>query len=113
MDHPLSTRLRCAAARADGCVVWHTLPNPNVECLPQLPRPQVTHVRKVVKFLSLSQEQLAAMPESERQQVAAIRHNAVHKMKMAHSLHGGPAAHIGGSPNTHMSPLGASLVPAN
>ena len=39
-------------------------------------------MRKVVKFLSYSEEQLEMMPEAERQTVLAIRHNAVHKMKL-------------------------------
>ena len=69
---------------------------------------QVKHVRKVVRLLSLSQEQLGAFSDEERQQVLAIRHNAVHKMRMAHSLHGGPAPHIGGSPGG----FGGQLLPS-
>ena len=58
---------------------------------------QVAHVRKIVRLLSLSDDQIAAMPEPERQQVSTIRSNAVYKMRLAHALHGGPSPHISGS----------------
>ena len=70
------------------------------------PSTQVAHVRQLVKILSYSREQIAAMPDVEREEVERLRAGAVQKMKLAHALHGGPAPHIAASPNTHFSPLG-------
>ena len=49
---------------------------------------QVAHVRKVVRLLSLSSEQIEELPSAERAQVVSIRTSAVHKMKVcgAHVL---------------------------
>ncbi len=44
---------------------------------------QITHVRKIIRVLSLSHEQLDEMSEAEREQVLAIRNNAVRKMRLA------------------------------
>ena len=71
---------------------------------------QITHVRKIIRVLSLSHEQLDEMSEAEREQVLAIRNNAVRKMRLAHTLHGGPAPHIGGSPR---SPSSVGSLPAS
>ena len=70
------------------------------------PSTQVAHVRQLVKILSYSRQQIAAMPDVEREEVERLRAGAVQKMKLAHALHGGPAPHIAASPNTHFSPLG-------
>ena len=63
-------------------------------------------MRQLVKILSYSREQIASMPDVEREEVERLRAGAVQKMKLAHALHGGPAPHIAASPNTHFSPLG-------
>uniref|UniRef100_A0A7S0Q2E1 Uncharacterized protein n=1 Tax=Coccolithus braarudii TaxID=221442 RepID=A0A7S0Q2E1_9EUKA len=49
---------------------------------------QLAHMRKVVRLLSLSDEQLAAMQPSERQSVGHIRNAAVQKMKLARTVQG-------------------------
>jgi len=53
---------------------------------------QVAHVRKVVRLLSLSHDQIDALPSAEREQVLSIRSSAVQKMKMAHALQDGYAS---------------------
>ena len=55
---------------------------------------QLAHIRKVVKLLSLSDEQIAAMEPSERQTVTSIRESA----------HGSPSA--GGVPRMQTDPGG-------
>lgn len=47
---------------------------------------QLAHVKKLVKVLSLSQEQIQALPEADRSQLMNIRHAAITKMKTAKSL---------------------------
>ena len=53
---------------------------------------QVAHLKKVVKVLSLSDEQIEQMLPEEQQQVIAIREAAVTKMRMANKLQGPPHA---------------------
>ena len=69
---------------------------------------QLAHIRKVVKLLSLSDEQIAAMEPSERQTVTSIRESAVSKWRMANavreSAHGSPSA--GGVPRMQTDPGG-------
>lgn len=48
---------------------------------------QLAHLRKVVRLLSLSEEQIAAMRPEEREQVCTIRRNAVQKMRLANNVH--------------------------
>ena len=43
---------------------------------------QLAQVRKVVRLLSLSQDQIDAMPSAERSVVLSIRNSAVQKMKV-------------------------------
>jgi hypothetical protein len=69
---------------------------------------QLAHIRKVVKLLSLSDEQIAAMEPSERQTVTSIRESAVSKWRMANavreSAHSSPSA--GGVPRMQTDPGG-------
>ncbi|KAL3920879.1 MAG: hypothetical protein SGPRY_005096 [Prymnesium sp.] len=50
---------------------------------------QLAHLRKVVRLLSLNDEQIAAMKPEDREQVCAIRRNAIQKMLLANSVHKG------------------------
>ena len=67
---------------------------------------QLAHIRKVVKLLSLSDEQIAAMEPSERQTVTSIRESAVSAVadgeRVRESAHGSPSA--GGVPRMQTDP---------
>ena len=80
---------------------------------------QLSHIRKVVKLLSLSDEQVAALDPSERETVMSIRESAVSKWRMANavraSAHGGGSPHGGGSgagvPRLQTDPGGGGAPP--
>ena len=59
---------------------------------------QMAHMRKVVRLLSLSDEQLNAMAPSEREAVLTIRNSAIQKMKLATAVHGACGDGHGGMP---------------
>ena len=42
---------------------------------------QLTHIKKVVRLLSLSTDQIAAMTPNEQEQIHLIRNSAVQKMR--------------------------------
>ncbi|KAL1504128.1 hypothetical protein AB1Y20_010538 [Prymnesium parvum] len=74
---------------------------------------QLAHLRKVVRLLSLSDEQIAAMRPEDREQVNTIRRNAVNKMLLANNVRKGePVASMGSSPHTIMVAQ-ASTSPAS
>uniref|UniRef100_A0A7S4C0H3 Uncharacterized protein n=1 Tax=Chrysotila carterae TaxID=13221 RepID=A0A7S4C0H3_CHRCT len=56
---------------------------------------QLAQMRKVVRLLSLSREQIDAMPVAERESVLHIRHSAIQKMIMARAVQKAPAAPYG------------------
>ena len=59
---------------------------------------QMQHMRKVVRLLSLSDEQINAMTPSEREAVLTIRNSAIQKMKLATAVHGACDDGSGGMP---------------
>mmetsp|Transcript_73798 Transcript_73798/g.123286 ORF Transcript_73798/g.123286 Transcript_73798/m.123286 type:complete len:158 (+) Transcript_73798:101-574(+) len=74
---------------------------------------QLAHMRKIVRLLSLSDEQLANMQPSERETVTRIRQSAISKMKLAKavgSCDGGARPSFGGA--SAPPPMNPREVPA-
>ena len=64
-----------------------------VQCIQQSNKPsspveanQLAHIRKVIRFLSLTQQQIDELPTHEKESVLQIRASAVQKMRDAKSL---------------------------
>ena len=75
---------------------------------------QVEHIKKVIRVLSLSEEQVSSMRFEERAKVLNIRANALQKMRLANSVRSsahcsdGTGSSAGSSPPTCGSPIGLS-----
>merc|ERR1712228_279224 len=63
---------------------------------------QLAHMRKVVRLLSLSEEQIADMQPSDRETVTRIRQSAISKMKLAKAV---------GSCDGSVRPFGGASAP--
>jgi len=73
---------------------------------------QLEHIKKVIRVLSLSEEQIDSMGEVERAQVLNIRKNALSKMRLANTVRSserpsGTSASSSGSSPGHLSPSSA------
>ena len=69
---------------------------------------QVEHIQKVIRVLSLSEEQVSSMRLEERAQVLKIRSNALGKMRLANIVRLSVNSSDGGSSTCSSPTLGAS-----
>mmetsp|Transcript_26333 Transcript_26333/g.66839 ORF Transcript_26333/g.66839 Transcript_26333/m.66839 type:complete len:168 (-) Transcript_26333:224-727(-) len=69
---------------------------------------QLEHIQKVIRVLSLSEEQVSSMRIEERAQVLKIRSNALQKMRLANNLRASANSSDGGSSNCSSPTLGPS-----
>ncbi len=77
---------------------------------------QLSYIRKVVRLLSLSEEQVQAMSPAEQEQVTSIRASAIQKMKLAQGLRTNGLPPAPPQPGSYgslggVSPFGASPSP--
>jgi len=69
---------------------------------------QVEHIQKVIRVLSLSEEQVSSMRFEERAQVLKIRSNALQKMRLANNVRLSANSSDGGSSTCSSPTLGPS-----